>query len=277
MDLTAGAYLAGSLAFCVGTGLYYLPETWTSAFFVAAALYTAGASLYLAVDASELARALRAPERGARAADAVAPKLEAVANALLSVAGTACYVCGSIGFFPPLYAAERAVGDLSYVVGSVLVVLAQAWKVARILVVVAAADAARGTAKGESAQSGVDVAAELSAGLGALCWLVGAVLLVRPLRMGDGGGVDGVMLGAWMLGSCLFLLGALALAYKPALLRAAVRRGGSCGVRRVSMRASEGWPDAATDLELKPAQGLPHVRAPARGGLTDPALPQAHS
>ncbi|KAJ1633310.1 hypothetical protein T492DRAFT_981930 [Pavlovales sp. CCMP2436] len=194
--MEAAIFIVGGLAFCVGTAVYYF-DAWPPAELVAAALYTVGASMYLSVDLYGVWTS------------------GASVNRALSVAGTAFYVVGSVGFMPAIYTSAPALGNWCYILGSVLVCTSQLWKARRLVA-------------GERDRAGVrtwcsrarlrlffvDLSIELSAALGAFCWLIGALLLVIPFD-GDGEAYwAGV--GAWMTGSISFTAGAVILALRPA-------------------------------------------------------------
>lgn len=187
--LHAGAFLLGGTTFCAGTAVLFPPPTPLLAS-ISAALYTLGSLGFLAVDVMEFVTF-------------TSPCLLR-SNIALSALGSACYVAGSVGFFPAVYSATAVVGVWGFIVGSALIGVSQLCKIWRI-----AHFAAQEQVAGDAASaSGV----EGGAAAGAWLFFAGTLLL---LLNGDYFSV----LVTWMAGSLAFTLGGVSLALRHFVLR----------------------------------------------------------
>jgi hypothetical protein len=199
----AGCFLLGGTTFIAGTGCYYL-TAWPNAPDASAWLYVVGSLGFLGVDVLEL-RTFRG--------DALLSL-----NILLSCIGSSLYVIGSYGFVPAIATVAPTVGVWGFLIGSAAIGCSQLWKTTRL---VRGARAARRTTvlHGIGADAANAVGIELSAGLGAWCFFVGTLVYGWPP---GGEVVAGALLwaiiGVWMVGSCLFMAGALFLIYRHSVM-----------------------------------------------------------
>jgi len=202
--------LVAGVAFCAGTACYYAPN-WRPGPLVAAVLYTTGASLFLILDLYDWRQACQPPARACRHSvdqeQARAGGAER-ANRALSVLGTALYVLGSVAYTPVVYAAVPAVGNWSYAIGSVFVGSSQLWKARRATI----------AAPKLTGEAIADIGAELSAALGAWCWLIGALIFASGAHA-TAASLYWASLGVWMAGSLLFTAVGFIAACRPALAR----------------------------------------------------------
>jgi hypothetical protein len=148
-------------------------------------------------------------------------------NICMSMTGSALYVAGSAGFLPSVAAAAPRLGVWGFVLGSAFIGWSQLWKTHRIG---GGEEAAGGGSGGSGGGPGFSLAAfasrdaataagvELSAGLGALCFLFGTLLY-------DAGPLEGPasvlrpVLWTWVAGSCWFTLGGACLAFRHFVMR----------------------------------------------------------
>lgn len=210
-------FLLGGSTFVLGTTLYLLDFVrtfwWTDV--LSAALYTLGSLGFLAVDVQEFLTFYREP-------------LPLRANIAMSACGSFFYVVGSVGYFPAFSAGTTLVGQVGFVLGSLLIGVSQFWKVTRIARAAAAAakDQRGGDGEGESTSSsgggdgrawGLDAATqvgvELSAGIGAWFFFFGTAATFGNW-MADPSYPYLAVLAVWELGSIGFFAGGMFLAFR---------------------------------------------------------------
>lgn len=143
--------------------------------------------------------------------------------------GSALYVAGSAGFLPSVAAAYPRLGVWGFVLGSAYIFWSQLWKTHRI-----GGGEAEGQEDGDGAgaeagggfhlrslttkDAATAAGVELSAGIGAFCFLVGTLLF-------DNGPLEGpqsvlqTVLWIWVAGSCWFTLGGCFLAWRHFVMR----------------------------------------------------------
>ena len=138
--------------------------------------------------------------------------------------GSALYVAGSVGFLPSIAAAAPRLGVWGFVLGSAFIAWSQLWKTHRI----GGGEAEDGNgiivgggfrlAAFMSVDAFTAAGVELSAGLGALCFLFGTLWYdVGPLE--GPGSVLASVLWVWVAGSCWFTLGGCFLAGRHFVMR----------------------------------------------------------
>ena len=176
-------FLLGGTTFCAGTAVLYPAPTPLLAT-LSAALYTLGSLGFLAVDVLEFFTF-------------TSPCLLR-SNIALSALGSACYVAGSIGYFPALLAASPALGVWGFLAGSALIGLSQLFKLRRI-----ASNAGEQQVRGDAA-----TACGVEGGAAAGAWLFFAGTLLGMLSPS----AQLAVLGLWMGGSVAFTVGGVSLA-----------------------------------------------------------------
>ncbi|GBF91374.1 hypothetical protein Rsub_04114 [Raphidocelis subcapitata] len=204
--LHAFSFLLGGTTFIAGTAALFWPGNDT----LSASLYVIGSLGFLAVDVQEWLTFSGAVLR---------------TNICLSMTGSALYVAGSAGFLPAVAAAFPRLGVWGFVLGSAYIAWSQLWKTHRI---------GGGELEGEGGEDGggggfrlrslltrdaaTAAGVELSAGIGALCFLFGTLLF-------DSGPLEGpksvlqTVLWIWVAGSCWFTLGGCFLAWRHFVMR----------------------------------------------------------
>lgn len=183
--LHAFCFLLGGTTFIAGTAAL-LPAPTPELASLSAALYTLGSAGFLAVDLMELAT--------------FTSPCTLRANILLSALGSACYVGGSVGYFPSVLAVSAAAGAWGFIAGSALIGVSQVLKLGRIALAAGAQAAPWDAASAAGVEGG--------AGAGAWLFLAGTVLsLANP------GDQSGVLL-LWGAGSLAFTAGGVSLAWR---------------------------------------------------------------
>jgi len=143
-------------------------------------------------------------------------------NILLSATGSLLYVVGSVGFFPSVAAVSPLIGVWGFVLGSAFIAWSQLWKTHRI---------GGGEHEGGDEGAGFRLASlrtpdaftaagvELSAGVGALCFLVGTLMYDVLLYHDAVGKGMTTVLWIWVAGSVWFFQGGCFLAYRHFVMR----------------------------------------------------------
>jgi hypothetical protein len=195
----ASCIFGGGLTFCAATGVLYYPS-WGGSALTSAVFFIIGSCGFLTVDVMEWFTFTADPWLRA--------------NIALSAFGSVCYLLGSCGFLPDVYERTDRVGVLGIEIGSAAIGCSQAWKLARVV------GASKRPPSAETICASRDkltaVGLELSAGLGAWCYLAGT-LMYDQIPVNDEQFTR--FLDIYMLGACCFTLGGALLAYRHAILR----------------------------------------------------------
>lgn len=198
--LHAIAFLLGGSTFIAGTAVLFVPGNDA----LSAVLYTIGSCGFLFVDVQEWFTFSGTVLR---------------TNIGMSMTGSALYVVGSVGFLPSVVAFNPLIGIWGFVLGSAFIAWSQLWKTHRI----GGGEHEEGTGFKLRAFLSLDTftaaGVELSAGVGALCFLVGT-LMYDSLMYKDAleGGVTTV-LWIWVAGSIWFFQGGCFLAVRHFVMR----------------------------------------------------------
>ena len=188
----------GALAFVIGNFMYSNPE-WEYGERWCAGIYTSGSLSFLFSDIFQFLGSVHTD----------IPRT----NLWWSVVGSLMYVIGSIGFFPEVYFQTNMLGIWGFILGSFIIGCSQYWKVYRLGM----------GSKGRFHISNllakvpafVEFGVELSAGLGAWCYLIGMGMYLDSTLQGSFEGPWYLaILYIWSAGSFFFLLRSLFLGYR---------------------------------------------------------------
>ena len=183
----AASYFIGAASFIAGSGLAYYRNNYEDTVWVGI-FYLVGSFGFLAFDSLEYFAFKNRRN-----------------NIAISIAGSACYVVGSIGFFPYFddgsskYDGSDALGVYGYLIGSFFIVISQSWKLWSI----------SNTYGG--LLSGVDnntwALVEIGTAIGGLGYLVGTAIVAAE-------GWFNEAVTWWLAGSIGFQLGSFVILYR---------------------------------------------------------------